>query len=300
MTASWDSSKRLRRPLPAKRFGGRTSVRRTVLTPVSGRRSRLSACARFRTSALAGGQQSHQSAFKRCDKRHQPAQGPRQRLGDERQSVVCPQRCQARDGESHQLGQFVFDSADDGLLQKVTGTTGEVRTSWTPNFPRSGSSIAIVVVVGGVLGYKYWKSSAVGPPGGDRVWQRPHRSEALRRLCEGAAQSFRKCWWTRVTSSSRGQVLVQLEHLDARRGTGEESSRCRSSAKEELAAANAAIAEAKADIATANADIAGAKADVASANATIEQQQGEVQLAQTEGRSPGQDACRECDLKGRV
>ena len=147
-------------------------------------------------------------------------------------------------------------------------------------FSKKWIIIAIVVVVGGVLGYKYWKSSQSALPEG--IASGNGRIEA--KLSDASAKEPLRVQKVLVDEGDLvkpGQVLVQLDTstLDEELAKNQAAV---ASAKEEFAAANAAIAEANADIATANADIAGAKADVASANATIEQQQGEVQLAQTE------------------
>jgi HlyD family secretion protein len=147
-------------------------------------------------------------------------------------------------------------------------------------FSKKWIIIAIVVLVGGVLGYKYWKSSQSALPEG--IASGNGRIEA--KLSDASAKEPLRVQKVLVDEGDLvkpGQVLVQLDTstLDEELAKNQAAV---ASAKEEFAAANAAIAEAKADIATANADIAGAKADVASANAAIEQQQGEVQLAQTE------------------
>src|ERR1700761_6290850 len=147
-------------------------------------------------------------------------------------------------------------------------------------FSKKWIILLVVLVVGGVLGYKYWKSTQSELPAG--IVSGNGRIEA--KLSDASAKEPLRVKDVLVDEGDLvkpGQVLVQLDTstLDEELAKNQAAV---ASAKEEFAAANAAIAEAKADIATANADIAGAKADVASASAAIEQQQGEVQLAQTE------------------
>jgi HlyD family secretion protein len=140
--------------------------------------------------------------------------------------------------------------------------------------------IAIVLVVGGILAYKYWMSTRSALPAG--IASGNGRIEA--KLTDASAKEPLRVKSVLVEEGDLvkpGQVLVQLDTstLDEELAKNQAAV---ASAREDFAAANQAIAQANAAIAAANADVAGARADVASANAAIEQQQGEVQLAQTE------------------
>jgi HlyD family secretion protein len=147
-------------------------------------------------------------------------------------------------------------------------------------FSKKWIIISAVVLVVGVLGYKYWMSKQSALPEG--IASGNGRIEA--KLSDASAKEPLRVKSVLVDEGDLvkpGQVLVQLDTstLDEELAKNQAAV---ASAREDFAAANQAIAEAKADIAAANADVAGARADVASANAAIEQQQGEVQLAQTE------------------
>src|SRR5215469_12351272 len=140
--------------------------------------------------------------------------------------------------------------------------------------------IAIVVVVAGILGYKYWMSKQSELPAG--IVSGNGRIEA--KLSDASAKEPLRVKEVLVDEGDLvhpGQVLVRLDTstIDEELAKNEAAV---AAAKEEFAAANSAIAEANAEIAAANSDVAGANADVASADAAVEQQQGEVQLAQTE------------------
>src|SRR5215469_307848 len=140
--------------------------------------------------------------------------------------------------------------------------------------------IAIVVVVAGILGYKYWMSKQSELPAG--IVSGNGRIEA--KLSDASAKEPLRVKEVLVDEGDLvkpGQVLVKLDTstIDEEQAKNEAAV---AAAREEFAAANSAIAEANAEIAAASSDVAGAKADVASAEAAVEQQQGEVELAQTE------------------
>jgi HlyD family secretion protein len=147
-------------------------------------------------------------------------------------------------------------------------------------FSKKWIIIAIVLLAVGVLGYKYWISNRSALPEG--IVSGNGRIEA--KLSDASAKEPLRVQKVLVDEGDLvkpGQVLVQMDTSTLNEELAKNQAAV-ASAREDLAAANAAIAEAKAGIAAANADTAGARADVASANAAIEQQQGEVQLAQTE------------------
>ena len=140
--------------------------------------------------------------------------------------------------------------------------------------------IAVVVVAGGVLAYKYWMSQQSSLPEG--IASGNGRIEA--KLSDASAKEPLRVQKVLVEEGDLvkpGQVLVQLDTstLDEELAKNQAAV---ASARQDFAAANSAIAEAKSDIAAANADVAGARAEVASAGAAIEKQQSEIQLAQTE------------------
>jgi HlyD family secretion protein len=154
-------------------------------------------------------------------------------------------------------------------------------------FSKKWIIILVVLVIGGVLAYKYWKSTQSALPEG--IASGNGRLEA--KLSDASAKEPLRVKQVLVDEGDLvkpGQVLVQLDTstLDEELAKNQAAV---ATAREQFAAANSAIAEAKAGIAAANADsarakadTAGAKADLASAGAAIEQQQGEVLLAQTE------------------
>jgi HlyD family secretion protein len=147
-------------------------------------------------------------------------------------------------------------------------------------FSKKWIVILVVLVIGGVLGYKYWISTQSELPAG--IVSGNGRIEA--KLSDASAKEPLRVKEVLVDEGDLvkpGQVLVQLDTstLDEELTKNQAAV---ASARQDFAAANSAIAEARAGIAAANADTAGAKADVASAAAGIEQQQSEVLLAQTE------------------
>ena len=140
-------------------------------------------------------------------------------------------------------------------------------------FSKKWIVIAVVVVVGGVLAYKYWKSTQSALPPG--IVSGNGRIEA--KLSDASAKEPLRVKEVLVDEGDLvkpGQVLVRLDTvtLEAEMAKNEAAV---ATAREEFTAAKGAIA-------TANADVAAAHADIAAANAAIEQQQGEIKLAQTE------------------
>jgi HlyD family secretion protein len=140
-------------------------------------------------------------------------------------------------------------------------------------FSKKWIVIAIVLVVAGVLGYKYWKSTQSALPAG--IVSGNGRIEA--KLSDASAKEPLRVKEVMVDEGDLvrpGQVLVRLDTL-----TLEEEL-----AKNEAAVATAReqFAAAKAAIATANANIAAANATIVSANAAVEQRQSDIQLAQIE------------------
>ncbi|MFL6305553.1 MAG: HlyD family secretion protein [Candidatus Sulfotelmatobacter sp.] len=147
--------------------------------------------------------------------------------------------------------------------------------------------IAVVLVVGGVLAYKYWKSTQSALPAG--IASGNGRIEA--KLSDASAKEPLRVKEVLVDEGDLvkpGQVLVRLDTvtIDAEQVKNEAAV---ATAREEFAAAKAAIAAAKAAIAASkaaiagtNAEVAAANADIVAANAATERQQSEIQLAQTE------------------
>jgi HlyD family secretion protein len=140
-------------------------------------------------------------------------------------------------------------------------------------FSKKWIVIAIVVVVGGILAYKYWKSTQSALPVG--IVSGNGRIEA--KLSDASAKEPLRVKEVLVDEGDLvkpGQVLVRLDTvtIDAELARNEAAV---ATAREEFAAAKGAIA-------TANADIAAAHADIAAANAAIEQQESEIKLAQIE------------------
>jgi len=154
-------------------------------------------------------------------------------------------------------------------------------------FSKKWIVILIVLVVGGVLAYKYWASTQSALPAG--IASGNGRIEA--KLSDASAKEPLRVKEVLVDEGDLvkpGQVLVRLDTvtIEAEQAKNEAAV---AGAREEFAAAKGAIATATADIATANAETAAANADIASANADIvaanaatERQQSEIQLAQTE------------------
>ena len=140
-------------------------------------------------------------------------------------------------------------------------------------FSKKWIVIVIVVVVGGILAYKYWKSTQSALPAG--IVSGNGRLEA--KLSDASAKEPLRVKEVLVDEGDLvkpGQVLVRLDTVTIEAEMAKNEAAV-ATAREEFAAA-------KGGIATANADIAAAKADIAAANAAIEQQQGEIKLAQTE------------------
>ena len=126
--------------------------------------------------------------------------------------------------------------------------------------------IAIVLVVGGVLGYRYWKSKESALPAG--IASGNGRIEA--RLSDATAKEPLRVKEVLVDEGDLvrpGQVLVRLDTVTI---------------EAELAKDEAAVAAAREEFAAAKTAIAAANADIASANAGIAQQQSEIRLAQAE------------------
>ena len=140
-------------------------------------------------------------------------------------------------------------------------------------FSKKWIVIPIVLVIGGILVYKYWKSKQSALPTG--IVSGNGRIEA--KLSDASAKEPLRVKEVLVDEGDLvrpGEVLVRLDTvtLEAELAKNEAAV---AAAKEEFAGAKAAIAAAKADIAAANANIA-------SANAAVAQQQSEIQLAQVE------------------
>ena len=140
-------------------------------------------------------------------------------------------------------------------------------------FSKKWIVILVVLVVGGVLGYKYWKSTQSELPAG--IASGNGRIEA--KLSDASAKEPLRVKEVLVDEGDLvkpGQVLVRLDTVTIESELAKNVAAV-AGAREEFAAAKGAIA-------TANADIAAANADIVAANAAIERQQSEIQLAQTE------------------
>jgi len=140
-------------------------------------------------------------------------------------------------------------------------------------FSKKWIVILVVLVVGGALTYKYWKSKQSALPAG--IVSGNGRIEA--KLSDASAKEPLRVKEVLVDEGDLvrpGQVLARLDTVTIEAELAKDEAAV-AGAREEFAASKAAIAAAYADIAAANADIA-------SANAAIEQQQSEIQLAQTE------------------
>ncbi len=140
-------------------------------------------------------------------------------------------------------------------------------------FSKKWIIIPIVLVVGGILAYKYWKSTQSALPEG--IVSGNGRIEA--KLSDASAKEPLRVKEILVDEGDLvkpGQVLVRLDTVTIEAEMAKNKAAV-AGAREEFAAANAAIASAKADIAA-------SKAEIDAANAAIEQQQGEIKLAQTE------------------
>lgn len=126
--------------------------------------------------------------------------------------------------------------------------------------------IAIVLVVGGIFGYRHWKSSQSALPAG--IVSGNGRIEA--KLSDASAKEPLRVKEVLVDEGDLvrpGQVLVRLDTVTI---------------EAELAKDEAAVAAAREEFAAAKTTIAAANADIASANAAIAQQQSEIRLAQAE------------------
>jgi len=126
--------------------------------------------------------------------------------------------------------------------------------------------IAIVLGVGAILGYRYWKSSQSALPEG--IASGNGRIEA--KLSDASAKEPLRVKEVLVDEGDLvrpGQVLVRLDTVTI---------------EAELARDEAAVAAAREEFAAAKTAIASANADIAAANAGIAQQQSEIRLAQTE------------------
>ena len=140
-------------------------------------------------------------------------------------------------------------------------------------FSKKWIIILVVLVIGGVLGYKYWKSTQSELPAG--IVSGNGRIEA--KLSDASAKEPLRVKEVLVDEGDLvkpGQVLVRLDTVTIEAELAKNQAAV-AGAREEFAAAKGAIA-------TASADIAAANAEIAAANAATEQQQGEIQLAQTE------------------
>lgn len=126
--------------------------------------------------------------------------------------------------------------------------------------------VAIVLVVGAIFGYRYWKSSQSALPEG--IASGNGRIEA--KLSDASAKEPLRVKEVLVDEGDLvrpGQVLVRLDTVTI---------------EAELARDEAGVAAAREEFAAAKTAIAAADADIAAANAAIAQQQSEVQLARTE------------------
>jgi HlyD family secretion protein len=140
--------------------------------------------------------------------------------------------------------------------------------------------IPIVLAIGGLLGYKYWKSRQSALPAG--IVSGNGRIEA--KLTDISAKEPLRVKEILVDEGELvkpGQVLVRLDTSTIEAELAKNQAAV-AAAREELAAANTGIATAKANVAKANADVAQAIADVASANGAVAQQQAAIKLAQIE------------------
>jgi HlyD family secretion protein len=126
--------------------------------------------------------------------------------------------------------------------------------------------IAIVLVVGAILGYRYWKSKESALPAG--IASGNGRIEA--RLSDASAKEPLRVKEVLVNEGDLvrpGQVLARLDTVTI---------------EAELARDEAAVAAAREEFAAAKTAIAAANADVASANAATAQQESEIRLARAE------------------
>jgi HlyD family secretion protein len=140
-------------------------------------------------------------------------------------------------------------------------------------FSKKWIVIAIVLVIGGILGYKYWKSTESALPAG--IASGNGRIEA--KLVDASAKEPLRVKQVLVEEGDLvrpGQVLVHLDTVTL------EADLARNEAA--VATAREQFTAAKAAIATAQANIAAANAAIVSANAGVEQKKSDIQLAQIE------------------
>jgi HlyD family secretion protein len=126
--------------------------------------------------------------------------------------------------------------------------------------------VAIVLVVGAIFGYRYWKSSRSALPAG--IASGNGRIEA--KLSDASAKEPLRVKEVLVDEGDLvrpGQVLVRLDTVTI---------------EAELARDEAAVAAAREEFAAAKTGIAAANADIAAANAAVAQQQSEIRLARSE------------------
>jgi HlyD family secretion protein len=126
--------------------------------------------------------------------------------------------------------------------------------------------IPIVLVVGAVLGYQYWKSRQSALPAG--IASGNGRLEA--KLTDATAKEPLRVKEVLVNEGDLvqpGQVVVRLDTTTI---------------EAELARDEAAVGAAREEFAAANAAIASANADITAAKSAIVQQQSEIELARTE------------------
>jgi HlyD family secretion protein len=133
-------------------------------------------------------------------------------------------------------------------------------------FSKKWIIIPILLVVGGIVAFQYWKSTqSVLPPG---IASGNGRIEA--KLSDASAKEALRVKEVLVDEGDLvrpGQVLARLDTTTL---------------EAELARDEAAVAAAREEFAAAKAAVAGAMADIAAANAAVAQQRSEIQLAQTE------------------
>ena len=140
--------------------------------------------------------------------------------------------------------------------------------------------VPVVLVVVGVLAYRYWQSSQSALPPG--IVSGNGRIEA--NLTDASAKEPLRVREVLVDEGDLvkpDQLLARLDTstIDAELAKNQAGV---AAAREQLVAATSAIATARADVASARADVAGAKADIASANAAVAQEESQIKLAQIE------------------
>ena len=138
----------------------------------------------------------------------------------------------------------------------------------------------LVLAVGGVLAYQYWRSTQSALPSG--IVSGNGRIEAT--LTDASAREPLRVKEVLVEEGDLvkpDQLLVRLDTatIDAELAKNQAAV---AGAREQLVVANSAIATAQADVAAAMASVAEAKAEIASANAAITQEESQIRLAQIE------------------